>query len=141
VRSWRTLCASFCLLLLGFSHTYKCSRDILAPWRCVCLDKQCPGWTLAFPCAQVEPDRWYYHCDRLGMLVWQDMPSMYWEDPFSAGPGFRAPSEKRQFEHELTRLIEVSLPLDPPFTDCKVMLVWQDMPSMYWEDPFSVQTS
>ena len=31
---------------------------------------------------QVEPDRWYYHCDRLGMLVWQDMPSMYWEDPF-----------------------------------------------------------
>ena len=23
---------------------------------------------------KVEPDRWYYHCDRLGMLVWQDMP-------------------------------------------------------------------
>ena len=25
---------------------------------------------------KVEPDRWYYHCDRLGILVWQDMPSM-----------------------------------------------------------------
>ena len=24
---------------------------------------------------KVEPDRWYYHCDRLGMLVWQDMPA------------------------------------------------------------------
>ena len=24
---------------------------------------------------KVEPDRWYYHCDRLGMLVWQDMPN------------------------------------------------------------------
>ena len=24
---------------------------------------------------KVEPDRWYYHCDRMGMLVWQDMPS------------------------------------------------------------------
>ena len=24
---------------------------------------------------KVEPLRWYYHCDRLGMLVWQDMPS------------------------------------------------------------------
>ena len=24
---------------------------------------------------KVEPARWYYHCDRLGMLVWQDMPS------------------------------------------------------------------
>lgn len=24
---------------------------------------------------KVESARWYYHCDRLGMLVWQDMPS------------------------------------------------------------------
>jgi hypothetical protein len=25
---------------------------------------------------KVEPLRWYYWCDKLGMLVWQDMPSM-----------------------------------------------------------------
>ena len=24
---------------------------------------------------KIEPLRWYYHCDRLGMLVWQDMPN------------------------------------------------------------------
>lgn len=24
---------------------------------------------------KVEPARWYYHCDREGVLVWQDMPS------------------------------------------------------------------
>lgn len=24
---------------------------------------------------KVEPLRWYYHCDKLGMIVWQDMPS------------------------------------------------------------------
>jgi len=24
---------------------------------------------------KVEPARWYYHCDKVGMLVWQDMPS------------------------------------------------------------------
>ena len=24
---------------------------------------------------KVEPARWYYHCDREGILVWQDMPS------------------------------------------------------------------
>ena len=24
---------------------------------------------------KIEPQRWYYHCDRIGMLVWQDMPS------------------------------------------------------------------
>ncbi|NSW52261.1 MAG: hypothetical protein HPY85_07145 [Anaerolineae bacterium] len=24
---------------------------------------------------KVEPARWYYHCDRLGLVVWQDMPN------------------------------------------------------------------
>lgn len=24
---------------------------------------------------KVEPARWYYYCDKMGMLVWQDMPS------------------------------------------------------------------
>lgn len=24
---------------------------------------------------KIESDRWYYHCDRIGMLVWQDMPN------------------------------------------------------------------
>ncbi|MGQ8338934.1 glycoside hydrolase family 2 protein [Sunxiuqinia sp. A32] len=24
---------------------------------------------------KVEPARWYYHCDQLGIMVWQDMPS------------------------------------------------------------------
>lgn len=24
---------------------------------------------------KIEPRRWYYHCDKIGMLVWQDMPS------------------------------------------------------------------
>ena len=24
---------------------------------------------------KVEPERWYYWCDKLGLLVWQDMPS------------------------------------------------------------------
>ena len=31
---------------------------------------------------KVEPMRWYYHCDRLGMLVWQDMPSGGGKIPF-----------------------------------------------------------
>lgn len=33
------------------------------------------GFNLLRKHIKVENDRWYYHCDRLGMLVMQDMPS------------------------------------------------------------------
>ena len=39
---------------------------------------------------KVEPSRWYYHCDRLGMLVWQDQPSGF--DP-AAWPPERTPMQ------------------------------------------------
>ncbi len=55
---------------------------------------------LGFNCARkhvkVEPDRWYYWCDKLGLLVWQDMP---------AGDN-KADADKKQFEVELKRMIE-----------------------------------
>lgn len=31
------------------------------------------GFNMLRKHAKIEPDRWYYHCDRLGMLVWQDI--------------------------------------------------------------------
>lgn len=31
------------------------------------------GFTMLRKHIKLEPARWYYHCDRLGMLVWQDM--------------------------------------------------------------------
>ena len=33
------------------------------------------GFNMIRKHVKVEPLRWYYHCDRLGMLVWQDMPN------------------------------------------------------------------
>lgn len=33
------------------------------------------GFNMIRKHVKVEPSRWYYHCDKLGMLVWQDMPT------------------------------------------------------------------
>ena len=33
------------------------------------------GFNLVRKHVKVEPERWYYDCDSLGLLVWQDMPS------------------------------------------------------------------
>ena len=33
------------------------------------------GFNMLRKHVKIESDRWYWHCDRLGMLVWQDMPS------------------------------------------------------------------
>jgi len=39
------------------------------------------GFNLIRKHVKVEPARWYYHCDRLGMLVWQDMPNGWNKGP------------------------------------------------------------
>lgn len=33
------------------------------------------GYNMIRKHVKVEPARWYYHCDKLGMIVWQDMPN------------------------------------------------------------------
>jgi beta-galactosidase/beta-glucuronidase len=55
---------------------------------------------------KVEPARWYYWADRLGVLVWQDMPSG--DDFVDPGQGEISRSERsaEQFELELQRMID-----------------------------------
>jgi hypothetical protein len=63
---------------------------------------------------KVEPARWYYHCDKLGMLVWQDMPNgnLQPNQPNNlrveaGGPDAVRPADSAaQFEAELKELIE-----------------------------------
>jgi hypothetical protein len=59
---------------------------------------------------KVEPARWYYWADRLGILVWQDMPAMVNEgiraDGTIAQSRPEAPMEwKQQFEAEFKEMI------------------------------------
>jgi Glycosyl hydrolases family 2, sugar binding domain/Glycosyl hydrolases family 2/Glycosyl hydrolases family 2, TIM barrel domain len=39
---------------------------------------------------KIEPERWYYYCDKLGMLVWQDM----------VNPSNNTPAARAEFETE-----------------------------------------
>lgn len=53
------------------------------------------GFNMTRKHVKVEPARWYTHCDRLGILVWQDMPHTH-----------RAPKEHEHFERELERMTD-----------------------------------
>ncbi len=63
------------------------------------------GFNLIRKHVKVEPERWYWMCDRAGILVWQDMPS----GDRAIGPDDddleRSPESTRQFELELERMI------------------------------------
>src|SRR3954452_15925717 len=54
------------------------------------------GFNLIRKHVKVEPARWYYHADRLGMLVWQDMPSA----------DNKGPDAEQEFAAELKRVID-----------------------------------
>ncbi|KAI9904941.1 hypothetical protein N3K66_001470 [Trichothecium roseum] len=56
------------------------------------------GFNLMRKHAKAEPQRWYYWADKLGMLVWQDMPSLWFPDD--------APDVQKQFEQEWAVLID-----------------------------------
>jgi hypothetical protein len=63
------------------------------------------GFNLARKHVKVEPARWYYWCDKLGLLVWQDMPS---GDKYISGnqPDItRTPESGQQYEVELKALV------------------------------------
>ncbi|MDB6041309.1 MAG: beta-galactosidase/beta-glucuronidase, partial [Verrucomicrobiales bacterium] len=64
------------------------------------------GFNMARKHVKVEPDRWYYWTDKLGLLVWQDMPS---GDRFISprDPDIkRTPESAKEYETELKAMID-----------------------------------
>jgi hypothetical protein len=57
------------------------------------------GYNLVRLHMKIEPARWYYWADRLGLMVWQDMPAM--RDNYTPSV-----EDQEQFEMELKELID-----------------------------------
>ena len=68
------------------------------------------GFNAARKHVKIEPARWYYHCDKLGLLVWQDMPNGNTDEgrvkATDAEDWQRDETSARQFEAELAALID-----------------------------------
>lgn len=58
------------------------------------------GFNMVRKHIKVEPQRWFYHADRLGLLVWQDIPSLTAQDinPTDA--------QQAQFETEAREIVD-----------------------------------
>jgi hypothetical protein len=57
--------------------------------------------------AKVEPARWYYWADKLGLMVWQDMPSLDVSVDIPTGPApDPVPAAKANFEKELSEIVD-----------------------------------
>jgi len=72
------------------------------------------GFNMLRKHVKVEPARWYYHCDKIGMLVWQDMPSgdMAKGDQWITNPSLepidkiRTPESEQIFKTELKAIMD-----------------------------------
>ena len=72
------------------------------------------GFNMIRKHVKVEPARWYYHCDKLGMLVWQDMPSGDMGNRWDSRPGIiglatdkdRTPESEEIFKTEWKAIMD-----------------------------------
>jgi beta-galactosidase/beta-glucuronidase len=63
------------------------------------------GFNTARKHVKIEPERWYYWCDKLGLIVWQDMPSGDASIGEKGADILRSPASGAQFETELEAMV------------------------------------
>lgn len=64
------------------------------------------GFNMSRKHVKIEPDRWYYWADKLGLIVWQDMPSGDTRVAPGLGEMKRSAQSARQFETELAAMVD-----------------------------------
>jgi beta-galactosidase/beta-glucuronidase len=75
------------------------------------------GFNMIRKHVKVEPARWYYHCDRIGILVWQDMPSGDMGNRWDSRPGIigvatdkdRTPESEKIFRDEWKAIMDATM--------------------------------
>ncbi|OLF09997.1 AbfB domain-containing protein [Actinophytocola xanthii] len=65
------------------------------------------GFNMVRKHIKVEPARWYYHADRLGLMVWQDMPSLDAVDDVPARAHANFESELRRMLDQLKQITSI----------------------------------
>ncbi len=74
------------------------------------------GFNMIRKHVKVEPARWYMHCDQMGMLVWQDMPSgdrtHSWQNRnyYEGSELMRTPESQRIFRNEWRAIMDFLQP-------------------------------
>ncbi|MDN3670511.1 glycoside hydrolase family 2 TIM barrel-domain containing protein [Echinicola jeungdonensis] len=74
------------------------------------------GFNMIRKHVKVEPARWYYHCDKMGMLVWQDMPNGDHGNQWNPRPGIigvgterdRSPESEAIYKKEWKEIIDAN---------------------------------
>ena len=70
------------------------------------------GFNMIRKHVKVEPARWYMHCDRLGIIVWQDMPSgdksPEWQmrNYFTGVERLRSPESEANYRKEWKEIVD-----------------------------------
>lgn len=85
------------------------------------------GYNMVRKHIKVEPSRWYFYCDQLGLIVWQDMPNI--ADNLSASL-----KNRPEAIGKMQKNVWAQDTFSKPGTDCQVPPVWKENYYNEWRE-------